>query len=351
VFLGLKWPRQLAGVGGFIRNEFQNIVDTINAWSNVEHNDDGTHRDITADSVTVAHGGQFGDTLVALTRGGNAPRTPVAQGDNLAMGSVETPTDPSGLPHSGVATPGIGLRWPQSPASGQWAANAGAWFLAVQDYSQVGGGVGAVKDLAVGHKDAANGAIVRLLKHLPTHGHWALIPDRVTNLFDGVSLGAPSFEYRFREIHGHDVNALSGYFERGRTTRMGDWEAYTPTWASTGTQPALGNGTIAGRYTKIGNTVHAIVTLTVGSTTTFGTGAWSFSMPSTMLPLTTQMAGAGTAIDTSDSGKVYGLVVRKASTTTVFPYNILTSTILSASSPFTWAQGDVLTLQVTYEEA
>lgn len=60
------------------------------------------------------------------------------------------------------------------------------------------------------------------------------------------------------------------------------WTAYTPPWFNSGaTQPAIGNGTLRGRYKKIGKLLIINIELTVGSTTTFGTagGFWSFSLP------------------------------------------------------------------------
>lgn len=58
------------------------------------------------------------------------------------------------------------------------------------------------------------------------------------------------------------------------------WVAYTPSWSSTGTQPVIGNGTIYGRYRRIGSLGHLNGVLTAGTTTTFGTGEWRLSLPS-----------------------------------------------------------------------
>ncbi|WP_030333835.1 hypothetical protein [Streptomyces sp. NRRL B-1381] len=57
------------------------------------------------------------------------------------------------------------------------------------------------------------------------------------------------------------------------------WTAYTPAWTSSGTAPSLGNGNVSGRYMKFGRTVHVVITLTWGSTTTPGSGNLSFSLP------------------------------------------------------------------------
>ncbi len=59
----------------------------------------------------------------------------------------------------------------------------------------------------------------------------------------------------------------------------GVWAAYTPTWGSTGTAPAIGNGTLVGRWVQFGKAVHFNLVFTFGSTTTFGTGGYSFGVP------------------------------------------------------------------------
>lgn len=90
--------------------------------------------------------------------------------------------------------------------------------------------------------------------------------------------------------------AGSAFREEGRSLGFGPLEAapgdhthdggtsrgpilYTPTWSSTGTQPVLNNGSIYGRYALLGRLVHLYVELTMGSSTTYGTGTYRFSLP------------------------------------------------------------------------
>src|SRR5262245_308636 len=56
---------------------------------------------------------------------------------------------------------------------------------------------------------------------------------------------------------------------------------YTPTWSATGTAPSLGNGSIQGKYWRLGRLVLYRLVFTAGSTTTFGSGAWLFTLPFT----------------------------------------------------------------------
>lgn len=62
-------------------------------------------------------------------------------------------------------------------------------------------------------------------------------------------------------------------------TQQAAWTSYTPTWSSTGTAVALGNGTIVGYYSKVGRLVTVKISLDTGSTTTYGTGNYTFTLP------------------------------------------------------------------------
>lgn len=57
------------------------------------------------------------------------------------------------------------------------------------------------------------------------------------------------------------------------------WTSYTPTWTSNGTSPSLGNGTLVGLYKKIGRLVAVRIEFIVGSTSTEGSGVYSFALP------------------------------------------------------------------------
>ncbi|MGW0032131.1 hypothetical protein ACWDXD_20175 [Streptomyces sp. NPDC003314] len=59
------------------------------------------------------------------------------------------------------------------------------------------------------------------------------------------------------------------------------WTSYTPAWTSSGTAPAIGNGSSFGRYKQLGKRCVANFELGFGSTTTFGSGNWAVSLPFT----------------------------------------------------------------------
>lgn len=64
--------------------------------------------------------------------------------------------------------------------------------------------------------------------------------------------------------------------------QMAAWATYTPTWTNSGGAPTLGNGTIVGGYRRAGTTLHLRGQLSIGSTTTVGTGDIRMSLPSGM---------------------------------------------------------------------
>lgn len=60
---------------------------------------------------------------------------------------------------------------------------------------------------------------------------------------------------------------------------LGAVQTYTPVWGSTGTAPAIGNGTLVGKYITIGKLTHAWISQVNGSSTTYGTGTYSWTLP------------------------------------------------------------------------
>ncbi|MGW1160354.1 hypothetical protein ACWD48_19480 [Streptomyces sp. NPDC002519] len=62
---------------------------------------------------------------------------------------------------------------------------------------------------------------------------------------------------------------------------LGAWTSYTPTWTASTTNPSVGNGTLIGRYQLFGKTCHLQINLVTGSTTTYGSGTYTFALPFT----------------------------------------------------------------------
>lgn len=122
------------------------------------------------------------------------------------------------------------------------------------------------------------------------------------------------------------------------------WEAYTPTWATTGSPPSLGNGTIVGSWRRVGTSMSVTARLTIGSTTSVGSGTWYLGLP-------------GTAAETGHiSAQILDSASRyySAQAQTVTGDNRVTviaegSLAVTGTSPMTWAAGDYVEWSGTLE--
>lgn len=149
----------------------------------------------------------------------------------------------------------------------------------------------------------------------------------------------------------------SGNFTAVGNITMGAWVSYTPTWTSTGSAPAIGNGTLVGRYSIEGKSCTAMVGLTFGTTTTAGTGTYAFALPFTAVTRAGN-AWIGTALAT-DSGvaSTAGVCQIVSAGTTAIPVGPSNSTTTNngagwgATSPFSFGTNDSLYLTFTYEIA
>lgn len=136
------------------------------------------------------------------------------------------------------------------------------------------------------------------------------------------------------------------------SAQLGAWTAYTPVWTASTTNPALGNGTLTGAYVQIGKTVHYRIRLRAGTTTTYGTGVYRFSLPVTAVAT---FAGAGEIIgqasllDNSASSRY----ARNAYTYDDTKVSLVdeAGNGVSNTVPFTWASLDNVSIVGTYEAA
>jgi len=157
-----------------------------------------------------------------------------------------------------------------------------------------------------------------------------------------------------REVRGLDscslatASAIAGATEYREIVYLNT--TYTPSWTSTGTQPALGNGTITGTYTRTGSQVTARIVLTMGSTTTFGTGTYRLSLPSTINASQAFVLGEAHFFDTGIAdyiGQAFGQGTLSFVTmnTSTSPAANVTPTV-----PFTFGNGDIIAVEITYNE-
>lgn len=131
------------------------------------------------------------------------------------------------------------------------------------------------------------------------------------------------------------------------------WTSFTPTWTSNGTAPALGNGTLTGRSMKFGRTVVCHINLTTGSTTTYGTGDYSWSIPFTSANAGASLVGSAHLLGTA---RWLGQIVISPNVTTCsafFPVGSADTrtNFMTDARPETHAAGNQLRLSFVYESA
>lgn len=135
---------------------------------------------------------------------------------------------------------------------------------------------------------------------------------------------------------------------RDNLKAIGDpWTAYTPTLSNW----TLGNGTLTGFYLQAGKLVIGKVFLTLGSTTT-PSGNLVISLPVAKLTeagQTTPLHGNALAFDTS--GSATNIVFPAHSTTTAMRFYTAAAGLVTATVPWTWANGDQLNADFMYEAA
>ena len=154
-------------------------------------------------------------------------------------------------------------------------------------------------------------------------------------------------------VAGETVTAaLMNTHVRDNLKAIGDaWTSYTVTWTGSSTNPAIGNGTKTGAYIQAGKLVIFRISITFGSTTTLGTGFYSFSLPVTSFDNKIAI-GQGMAFDTSATALSSLVVfVDNSGFTTVRAKDMATDGNVTASAPFAWANGDEINLTGLYEAA
>jgi len=129
------------------------------------------------------------------------------------------------------------------------------------------------------------------------------------------------------------------------------WTTYVPVWTTTGTAPVLGNGTLTGNYSQDGKMIICRGCLTLGSTSTVGTGTWIITTP--VSAVDANQVGTAVVWDQSaGAARLSGTVV--FNTTANFTVYIGTGGAVSNTIPAFaggWGTGDKIIWQITYEAA
>ena len=120
---------------------------------------------------------------------------------------------------------------------------------------------------------------------------------------------------------------------------------YTPAWTGAGT-PAIGDGTLNGAYVRRGEQCRVNIQVTMGSTTTYGSGAWSFSVP-----YTAARGSVGSVYmedATGPSVYVGTAYIQNGASTLRIATADSSSAYAKFDTPFTWANGDKIRIEIEF---
>lgn len=124
------------------------------------------------------------------------------------------------------------------------------------------------------------------------------------------------------------------------------WFEYSVSWTTTGTAPAIVNGTLEGYWTVRGAAIFAKIRLIAGSSTTFGTGSWSFSIPINSVNHSSSVAIESAAGNILHASTRYAIAafIRVADMRGIYQ-----NQILGQGAPLTLVSGNVINLSCEYE--
>jgi hypothetical protein len=127
---------------------------------------------------------------------------------------------------------------------------------------------------------------------------------------------------------------------------------YTPTWTAATTNPVINSGELTGEFVIEGKNVAVTICMSAAANTTFGTGTWSFGLPVTVgtSPTAThQYLGSWYARDNSAATQYCGTSsVARGSTSISNMFINASATLITLSTPFTWAVNDRIEIFIMY---
>lgn len=192
--------------------------------------------------------------------------------------------------------------------------------------------------LALGYPEASSAGTLEVIRN-PTVTH-------VQQVFHNRASGITWIRYYNGTVWGPWLS--------GGSSVGGVWTGYTPTFQGF----TLGNGTVTGRYTQMGETVDFWVFVTLGSTSAMtsnlevGVPVTGLSAPGFLYPMGTAHAKASAA---TGANVHKGFVINGATGPIAFARVLIPSTASGSTwntiTPLTWATGDIFSIRGSYEVA
>ncbi|UYT57504.1 hypothetical protein OHI65_13510 [Brucella sp. MAB-22] len=126
------------------------------------------------------------------------------------------------------------------------------------------------------------------------------------------------------------------------------WLTFASTWISSGTQPSVGNGSLVFKYKRSGNTVTCVVTLTTGSTSTYGAVGYGFRLPFNVAAGVSHIGKAG-CYDASADAVFMQMTAVCAPGDNYVSLRADAGGVVGPAAPITFASGDKIYASFTYE--
>ena len=161
-----------------------------------------------------------------------------------------------------------------------------------------------------------------------------------------ISASHPLYTHRADATVGTELEVTVNGTSWRTVTSTDSWTDYTPTW----TNLTVGNGSLVARHTQVGKTVHAMIDLTLGSTTEIS-GSVYVSLPVTpasTYPATNVLLGSVGFYDADPSAWRVGGAFRSGATVRLIAAD---GTSLSATTPFALGDGGIISVNLAYEAA
>jgi hypothetical protein len=269
----------------------------------------------------------------------------------------------------------MAIDFPDSPSNNDqftvgtttWTYNGTAWVVSLGDASIATGAITADKIAsdAITTAKIAAGAVVEA-----DIANNAVTQDKLASTLSGITVCTsstrPGSPFDGQVIYETDTDATkvwngSAWVGATNAASLNDvgaaWTSFTPVWTSTGTQPAIGNGSLTGKFCRINKLVIGNIALISGGTTNFGTGSYLFNFPITAA---SPIFAYGTILSEgvyydSNVGGGYKLTASfNAGSTANFRIQVYTNAsqtyqLLGATSPVTFVSPDEILITFCYE--
>lgn len=121
---------------------------------------------------------------------------------------------------------------------------------------------------------------------------------------------------------------------------------FTPTWKGDTSDPVIGNGSFVFRYSRVGRTLNIHGRIQMGSTTTYGSGAWYINLPLSGATADGAAVGIVHGFDSGTANRVGAATINDGATKIYFASDASGGN-WSSAVPHTWANPDYLEFSIS----